>query len=60
MLISGWGNYPKLESKVIKAKSVVDSLVPVDKDGDGIIDIVEPDPLGLKTIRSYIYRYEEY
>lgn len=31
-----------------------------DKDGDGIIDIVEPDPLGLKTIRSYIYRYEEY
>ena len=45
---------------VIKAKSVVDSLAPVDKDGDGIIDIVEPDPLGLKTIRSYIYRYEEY
>ena len=24
MLISGWGNYPKLESKVIKAKSVDD------------------------------------
>lgn len=47
-------------SGVIKAKSVVDSLVPVDKDGDGKIDIVEPDPLGLKTIRSYIYRYEDY
>ena len=45
-------------SGVIEAKSVLENIVPVDTDNDGDINFYSPNKLGLKTIRTYIYREE--
>jgi type IV pilus assembly protein PilY1 len=45
-------------SGVIEAKSVLENIVPVDTDNDGYINLFSTNKLGLKTIRTYIYREE--
>ncbi|WP_252097631.1 PilC/PilY family type IV pilus protein [Pseudoalteromonas sp. NBT06-2] len=45
-------------SGVIEAKSVLENIVPVDTDNDGNINLFTTNKLGLKTIRTYIYREE--
>ncbi len=45
------------QSGVIKAKSIEDSAVPRDKDGDGTLDLIGSFA-GFKTHRSYIFREE--
>ncbi|PAJ73495.1 hypothetical protein CJF42_15520 [Pseudoalteromonas sp. NBT06-2] len=44
---------------VVKAKSILENLVPTDVDNDGTIDLIQANTLGLQTIRSYIYRQEQ-
>ena len=44
---------------VVKAKSILENIVPTDVDKDGTIDLLETNILGLQTVRSYIYRQEK-
>lgn len=44
---------------VVKAKSILENIVPTDVDKDGTIDLIETNILGLQTVRSYIYRQEK-
>jgi type IV pilus assembly protein PilY1 len=44
---------------VVKAKSILENIVPKDVDKDGTIDLIETNILGLQTVRSYIYRQEK-